>query len=68
MTTPPPPQTPEPEANEVAHSSDSGTSFTVLDSWNEEQPQRPVNIVAPIQRQEDGGDKDRQEDAAPAVL
>ena len=76
LTTPPPPQTPDPEANEAVHSSDSGTSFTVLDSWNEEQredetawqPQRPVNIVAPIQRQEDGGDKDRQEDAAPAVL
>ena len=67
LTTPPPPQSPGPEENAAAHSSDSGTSFTVLESWNEE-PKRPVNAVAPIQRQEDAGDKDEQEDAAPAIL
>ena len=38
LTTPPPPQTPEPEKTTAANnSSDSGTSFTVLGSWNEDQ-------------------------------
>ena len=68
LTTPPPPESPEPEKTNTANtSSDSGTSFTVLTSWNEDQrdnevnwePQIPVHIVRPMQqsRQEDSDDE-----------
>ena len=79
LTTPPPPQTPEPPKEQTANtSSDSGASFTVLGSWNEDQhdnearwePQRPVNVVAPSQRQ-DAALEARQEDSdgtAPIIL
>ena len=80
LTTPPPPQTPEPEKIQAANtSSDSGTSFTVLGSWNEDQhddgarwePQRPINVVAPSQRQDVAAEETRQEDSddtAPIIL
>ena len=72
LTTPPPPDSPEPEkTNAASNSSDSGASFTVLASWNEDQPndwepQIPVNVVRPMQppRQEDSDG----EEVRPAII
>ena len=83
LTTPPPPPTPPapelPKDQAANTSSDSGTSFTILGSWAEEQhneearrePQRPINIVAPTPRPDVAAQNDRQEesdDASPFII
>ena len=71
LTTPPPPASPEPEKATAANtSSDSGTSFTVITSWAEDQreeeedwePQIPVNIVRPLQQPR------QEEEAGPDII
>ena len=72
LTTPPPPETPEPPKTQGANtSSDSGASFTVLGAWSEEphddeanwEPQRPTNVVRPTQRLGTDTQETRQEDS-----
>ena len=71
LTTPPPPEIPETEKAATANtSSDSGTSFTVITSWAEDQreeeedwePQIPVNIVRPLQQTR------QEEEAGPDII
>ena len=72
LTTPPPPDSPEPEKTNAANtSSDSGASFTVIASWNDPQqkdwePQIPVHVVRPMpaSRQEDSD----KEEETPIIL